>query len=106
MFRNIAICLAMLFVGCNTAIAFPTTFYGVGDRYAGQLTASGEVMDPSAHKAAHPYLPIGTVLTVCWEGCVDVVVNDRGSTLDLTPAAASAIGMMEEGIVDAEVIVH
>lgn len=92
---------------CTTyAYAETTSYYGTTDGYAGGITASGSVMDPESFTAAHPYLPLGTVVTVCWEGCVDVVINDRGSCLDLTPAAAEAIGMLEEGVVDADVTVH
>jgi rare lipoprotein A len=99
-------CALVWGLASSEALAFPTTYYGLGDGYGGKITASGEAMDPSAYKAAHPFLPLGTSLTVCYDGCVDVVINDRGPTLDLTPAAAEAIGMMEEGRVDAEVIVH
>lgn len=93
--------LAFSFVTC--AYAETTSYYGTTDGYAGGITASGEIMDPSAYTAAHPYYPLGEKVTVCWEGCVDVVINDRGSVLDLSPAAAEAIGMLEEGVVDADV---
>lgn len=100
----LVVVFAFSFVTC--AYAETTSYYGTTDGYAGGITASGDVMDPGSFTAAHPYLPLGTVVTVCWEGCVDVVINDRGSVLDLTPAAAEAIGMLEEGVVDADVTVH
>lgn len=99
----LVVVFAFSFVTC--AYAETTTYYGTTDGYAGGITASGDIMDPQGFTAAHPYLPLGTVVTVCWEGCVDVVINDRGSVLDLTPAAAEAIGMLEEGVVDADVTV-
>jgi rare lipoprotein A len=47
-------------------------------------------------------LPFGTRVTVCHHGCVVVRINDRGpfapgSHIDLTPAAAGAIGLTEGG---------
>jgi rare lipoprotein A len=104
--RVLVACVIATLMWSTTALAFPTTYYGVGDGYAGGVTASGDIMDPTGFTAAHPFYPMGTDLTVCWEGCVDVTVNDVGETLDLTPAAAEAIGMLDEGRVDAEVIPH
>jgi rare lipoprotein A len=108
--RNIALCaLVALLISVTTAevaSAETCTFYGEGDGYAGQITASGAMMDPSAYAAAHPYYPLGSLVTVCYEGCVTVVVNDRGAVLDLTPAAAHAIGVKQVGIAEAAVTVH
>lgn len=83
--------------------ATPATFYGVLDGYGPwNTTASGEPFDPYAMTAAHPYLPFGTVLTVCLDGCVEVVVNDRcACSLDLTYGAAQKIGL--DGAGDVEV---
>lgn len=63
-------------------------------------TASGERFDPNGLTAAHPRLPMGAMVRVS-RGSKSVVVriNDRGPAqrlrriIDLTPAAAKAIGM-------------
>jgi hypothetical protein len=49
-----------------------------------------------ANTAAHKTLPFGTRLRVCYSGCVDVRINDRGPfigarELDLSYGAASAL---------------
>ena len=73
------------------------SFYGHGERLS-RHTASGAVFNPHAFTAAHRTLPFGTHLRVCHQGCVNVVVNDRGPfvrgrSLDLSYGAARAIGM-------------
>jgi rare lipoprotein A len=53
------------------------SWYGPG--LEGNLTASGDVSDPSAFTAAHKTLPFGTQLTVGYHGrSVHVTVNNRG----------------------------
>ncbi len=109
MLRRLYMCCALalvLVLTTTVASAEITTYYGLGDGYAGKIMADGSPMDPSAFTAAHPYLPFGTTVTVCWDGCVDVVITDRGPTLDLTPAAAGAIGILDAGRVDAPMYVH
>lgn len=74
--------------------------YGNGDGYAGGKTASGQRMNPRAMTAAHKTLPFGTRVTVTNRNngrSVSVVINDRGPfvrgrVVDLSPAAAAAIG--------------
>lgn len=85
------------------------SYYGAG--FAGQPTASGEPFDPNALTAAHPTLPFGTQLEVCYESCAVVTVNDRGPFvgdrgLDLSRGAADAIGLTPVGVdtVDVEVL--
>lgn len=61
-------------------------------------TASGERFDPNGMTAAHKTLPFGARLRVCLRGCVVVRVSDRGPfikgrSLDLSRAAARAIGL-------------
>lgn len=73
------------------------TYYGGGDRLCGRRTASGAVLNCGAMTAAHRTLPFGTVLTVQSGGrSIQVTVTDRGpftgAFLDLSPAAASALG--------------
>lgn len=87
-----------------------SSWYGPG--LEGNLTASGEVFDPySDYTAAHPYLPFGTELEVCYVDCTVVRVNDRGPyvagrDLDLSQAAAEEIGLTTVGtdVVEVEVL--
>lgn len=75
--------------------------YGVGDGYGGKRTASGERMNPHAMTAAHRTRPFGSHVTVTNINngrSVTVRINDRGPfvagrCIDLSPAAARAIGM-------------
>ena len=74
--------------------------------WQGTQTASGERFDPDGMTAAHRLLPFGTMLRVCYLGCVSVRVNDRGPwnkrypavEIDLSRGAARAIGMEQVGI--------
>lgn len=75
--------------------------YGTGDGYGGKRTANGEIMRPSALTAAHKSLPFGAHVSVTNRTngrSVDVRINDRGPfvrgrCIDLSRAAANAIGM-------------
>jgi rare lipoprotein A len=74
---------------------------GIASVYSGGGTASGERMNPSALTAAHPSLPFGTKVRVTNSHAgrsVVVRINDRGPfvkgrVIDLSPAAAKAIGV-------------
>ena len=73
------------------------TYYGGSDRLCGRRTASGASFDCGALTAAHRTLPFGTVLSVQSRGrSIQVTVTDRGpftgAFIDLSPAAASALG--------------
>ncbi|MBI1733868.1 MAG: septal ring lytic transglycosylase RlpA family protein [Candidatus Rokubacteria bacterium] len=78
-----------------------------GDAHHGRRTASGEIFDQEAMTAAHPSLPFGAVVRVTnlRNGkTADVRVNDRGPVIagriiDLSRAAARAIGSIGSGIV-------
>ena len=71
------------------------------DRQSGLTTASGDVFDASRLTAAHRSLPLGTrirVTCLATGRSVIVAVNDRGPyvrgrMLDLSPAAAHALGV-------------
>ena len=83
-----------------------SSWYGPG--FHGRLTANGERYDMHGLTAAHKTLPFGTKLRVCYEGCVDVRINDRGPfigsrELDLSYGAAKAIGLVHPGVADIEV---
>ena len=88
--------MLILFVG--TARAEMASVYGGRDGYCGSRTANGERVNCSAMTAAHRRLPFGTRVRVCHSGCVTVRINDRGPwvkgrDIDLSPAAARAIGL-------------
>jgi rare lipoprotein A len=72
----------------------------------GGSTASGERMKPSAMTAAHRTLPFDTRVKVTHQKTgrsVVVRINDRGPygkgrIIDLSPAAAKALGIVDEGV--------
>jgi rare lipoprotein A len=74
---------------------------GIASFYSGGRTASGEQMNAGAMTAAHRTLPFGTHVTVVNNTngrAVVVRINDRGPfvrgrVIDLSPAAAHAIGI-------------
>ncbi len=80
------------------------TFYGRS--FQGQLTASGARYDRRAMTCAHRWLPFGSVVRVTdleTQRSVEVVVTDRGPhvrgrIVDLSLAAAEALGMVERGV--------
>ena len=91
------------------------TFSGMASYYgneSGRKTASGQRFDQNALTCAHRSLPFGTKLRVTHGGrSVVVTVNDRGPfvrgrVLDLSTAAARAVGLTGAGVgrVTAEVI--
>lgn len=100
----IRLALAALFL-CAATNSYAETCiasqYGVGDGYHGRRTASGERFNAYALTAAHRTKPFGTILAVTSQATgrtVLVRVNDRGPfvpgrCIDLSRAAASAIGM-------------
>jgi rare lipoprotein A len=80
------------------------SWYGPG--FEGRSTASGEPFDSGQLTAAHRSLPFGTMVEVTnLESGASVVVriNDRGPfeptrIIDLSQAAAEAIGMLSAGV--------
>src|SRR3974390_1601902 len=89
------------------------SFTGVASTYgneSGSQTASGQRFDENAMTCAHRSLPFGTKLRVTHGGhSVVVTVNDRGPfvrgrVLDLSTAAARALGIDGVGSVTAEVV--
>ena len=83
-----------------------TSWYG--SYFHGRTTANGETYNMYGNTAAHKTLPFGTQLRVCYKGCVDVRINDRGPyigarELDLSYGAASAIGLIHPGVANVEV---
>jgi rare lipoprotein A len=74
--------------------------------WQGKSTASGETFDPRAMTAAHKTLAFGTQVRVTHLGngrSVLVRINDRGPfkpgrIIDLSDAAADALGMRAQGL--------
>ena len=87
--------------GWTAAVA---SWYGPG--FYGRPTASGEIFTGRELTAAHRTLPFGTVLLVRYPETgrsVQVRINDRGPyvegrDLDLSEAAAEALGMIAVGV--------
>ena len=78
---------AVASITINTAHAEVASAYGGPDGFCGSRTANGERVNCSA---------------MCHHGCVVVRINDRGPFIpgrhiDLTPAAARAIGLNQIG---------
>ncbi len=80
------------------------TEQGIASIYTDHRTASGERFNGSALAAAHRHWPMGTKVRVInrnGDKSVIVRINDRGPyirgrIIDLTPAAASAIGLSKK----------
>jgi rare lipoprotein A len=77
-----------------------------GGKFQGRQTASGEIFDTNEFTAAHKTLPFGTIVKVTslesGESAV-VRINDRGPfipgrIIDLSRAAAAAIGLAGKGV--------
>jgi rare lipoprotein A len=94
--------VALLLSAAGTARAEVASIYGGADGFCGSRTANGERLNCSGLTAAHRTLPFGTRVRVCHSGCVIVRINDRGPFvagrhIDLSPAAAQAIGLHQTG---------
>lgn len=85
------------------------SYYSTG--FNGKRTASGELFNKNAFTAAHNTFPFGTLLRVTNltnDESVDVTVNDRGPfakgrIIDLSEAAARAIGMIQTGTAEVRI---
>jgi len=94
-----ALCGALILVGCPCAAMAQSGIASVY-AYSGERTANGERAQPSGFTAAHRTLPFGTRVRVTNKSngrSVVVRINDRGPfvrgrVIDLTPAAARALG--------------
>ncbi len=97
-----AACLAISGVPSRAAdSSMLSSWYG--GYFHGRTTANGETYNMYGYTAAHKTLPFGTKLRVCYQGCVDVRINDRGPyigsrELDLSYGAAQAIGLIDPGV--------
>jgi rare lipoprotein A len=99
----VALCLSFSAIEVSAEGAKPTRHGGLASVYStesGSRTASGERLSPGAMTAAHRSLPFGTRVRVTNQrnGRSAVVrINDRGPfvrgrVIDVTPAAARALG--------------
>ena len=104
----ISFCFGLIFLAAlllsagSNAHAEVASVYGGHDGLCGHRTANGERLNCSAMTAAHRTLPFGARVRVCHKGCVVVRINDRGPWvrgrhIDLSPAAAQAIGLYKTG---------
>lgn len=97
--------LAALALACAVSTASAETCiasqYGIGDDYHGRRAADGSIFNTHALTAAHRTLRFGSIVTVTnlanGRG-VSVRITDRGPfvkgrCIDLSRAAANAIGM-------------
>lgn len=81
------------------------------DKLQGRKTASGQTYDRNKLTTAHKTLPFGTkvkVTNVKNDKSVVLVVNDRGPTqagrvVDISPAAAKALGISARGMAEVRV---
>lgn len=113
---RLAVVLAILVLSVSPALAKgeAKAERGIASTYSmklvGHATASGELLDRDGFTAAHKSLPLGTRLVVTNKRNgrkVTVTVNDRGPfrkgrIIDLSPAAASELGMRRAGLAPVE----
>jgi rare lipoprotein A (peptidoglycan hydrolase) len=86
------------------------SWYGPG--FHGKKTASGEIYDQTKLTAAHKTLPLGTkarVTNLDNGSTVEVAINDRGPfvegrIIDLSRAAARALGFVKLGTAPVQVV--
>ena len=97
------------FIGTGVKFSGIASWYGPG--FEGNSTANGDIFDPNLFTAASRDLPFGTWLFVTHNGRgVVVLINDRGPyiedrILDLSQAAAEAIGISGLGWIEAEILI-
>ena len=104
-FKSISTIAAAVLLSVSTSASATNTMLSswYGGYFHGRTTANGETYDMYGHTAAHKTLPFGTKLRVCYQGCVDVRINDRGPyigarELDLSYGAAKEIGLIQPGV--------
>jgi peptidoglycan lytic transglycosylase len=98
--RVVVVLIALAAIHFDLAQAAAPPQSGIASIYSGRRTASGERMNPKALTAAHRKLPFGTRVLVTNKKngqSVEVTINDRGPyirgrIIDLSPAAARALG--------------
>ena len=103
--KSISAIGAVVLLSVSTSVSATNSMLSswYGGYFHGRTTANGETYNMYGLTAAHKTLPFGTKLRVCYQGCVDVRINDRGPyigsrELDLSFGAASAIGLIKPGV--------
>ena len=104
-----AFCFSLVFIGALSAASAQS---GIASVYSGGKTANGEIARTSSMTAAHRTLPFGTMVRITNRHSgrsVVVRINDRGPfvrgrIIDVTPAAARALGFSGLAPVTVEVI--
>lgn len=97
------------FISTGQIFSGYSSWYGTS--FDGKPTASGETFDDTAFTCAHKTLPFGTWLKVTFRNrSVIVKVNDRGPAtydrmVDVSKAAAEAIGLSGTQWVDCEIVI-
>lgn len=95
----------------STDEAFSAVCSWYGNEFHGRGSASGQIFNEDDFTCASKTLPFGTVLALtCGERRIIVYVNDRGPfvagrDLDLSKAAAQALGIGGVGRVQAQIVV-
>jgi rare lipoprotein A (peptidoglycan hydrolase) len=92
-------------VGTKPVRSFVCLSSWYGEDFDGQLTANGEIYDMYAHTAAHPTLPLGSVVRVVnlrTRKSTIVRINDRGPyipgrDLDVSYEVARELGFVRRG---------
>jgi rare lipoprotein A len=92
-----ALCFSIVFIA---ALSVAKAQSGIASIYSGGRTSNGERADANGMTAAHKTLPFGTLVRVTPQRSgrsVIVRINDRGPfvagrVIDVTPAAARALG--------------
>jgi len=85
-------------VECGEEVEYQTaiaSYYTVAS--SSSLTASGEVFRDNGYTVAHKTLKFNTRLEICHNGCVEVIVSDRGPYIegrdfDLSKIVKDSIG--------------
>ena len=103
-FKSISTIAAALCLSISTSAQAesPMLSSWYGGYFHGRTTANGETYNMYGHTAAHKTLPFGTKLRVCYDGCVNVRINDRGPfakgrILDLSYKAARKLDFVNQG---------
>ena len=108
--KYLILTLLSFFLYSNDANATRVTASWYGPGFHGRKTASGERFNQNAMTAAHKTLKFGTLVRVTYKGrSVTVRINDRGPftkgrTIDLSKAAARAVGCKGVCVVDMHVV--
>ena len=108
---NLVVSLMLFFGNMKSPEALPSliqkgkaSFYA--KKFAGRKTAYGERVRPDALEGAHRHFPLNTLVEVTNldnDRSVVVRINDRGPfskgrVIDVTHAAARALGMISKGV--------